>query len=287
MLQWFSENLATIIVCAVLALVTVLIVVKLVRDRKSGKASCGGNCAGCPNCGGCHHWEAGVMTKYTLKIDGMMCGMCESHINDTIRKAAAVKKKADDAGQDPPLLSQAEAGTLFYKDWRFQDLLELPYSKPNALVKFILEHYLVLDPDSIGLNRIRIASGESTAADLAADYLAELDNATSGYSLDAGDPDEKEAYAARLSDLNCLQYSFQWNLHDQLCAAADRLLYYTLGDIERDYDALDLLLRITDEVADVVPVHRALSRRPGKQALLDLTYRCHVPTPLFFLRSLR
>lgn len=55
MLQWFSENLATIIVCAVLALVTVLIVVKLVRDRKSGKASCGGNCAGCQNCGGCHH----------------------------------------------------------------------------------------------------------------------------------------------------------------------------------------------------------------------------------------
>ena len=143
----------------------------------------------------------------------------EKLIDACTRKAAAVKKKADDAGQDPPLLSQAEAGTLFYKDWRFQDLLELPYSKPNALVKFILEHYLVLDPDSIGLNRIRIASGESTAADLAADYLAELDNATSGYSLDAGDPDEKEAYAARLSDLNCLQYSFQWNLHDQLCAA--------------------------------------------------------------------
>ena len=32
------------------------------------------------------------MYKTTLKIDGMMCGMCESHINDTIRKAAPVKK---------------------------------------------------------------------------------------------------------------------------------------------------------------------------------------------------
>ena len=32
------------------------------------------------------------MYQTTLKIDGMMCGMCESHINDTIRKAAAVKK---------------------------------------------------------------------------------------------------------------------------------------------------------------------------------------------------
>ena len=26
------------------------------------------------------------MIKTTLKIDGMMCGMCESHMNDVIRK---------------------------------------------------------------------------------------------------------------------------------------------------------------------------------------------------------
>ncbi len=32
------------------------------------------------------------MIKITLKIDGMMCGMCESHINDAIRKNFAVKK---------------------------------------------------------------------------------------------------------------------------------------------------------------------------------------------------
>ena len=33
------------------------------------------------------------MKKYTLKIDGMMCGMCESHISDTIRKAVPDAKK--------------------------------------------------------------------------------------------------------------------------------------------------------------------------------------------------
>ena len=27
------------------------------------------------------------MTKYTLVVDGMMCGMCEAHINDAVRKA--------------------------------------------------------------------------------------------------------------------------------------------------------------------------------------------------------
>lgn len=32
------------------------------------------------------------MIKTTLKIDGMMCGMCESHINDTIRRSFKVKK---------------------------------------------------------------------------------------------------------------------------------------------------------------------------------------------------
>lgn len=32
------------------------------------------------------------MIKTTLKIDGMMCSMCESHINDTIRRNFKVKK---------------------------------------------------------------------------------------------------------------------------------------------------------------------------------------------------
>ena len=32
------------------------------------------------------------MIKTTLKIDGMMCGMCESHMNDVIRKNFKVKK---------------------------------------------------------------------------------------------------------------------------------------------------------------------------------------------------
>lgn len=32
------------------------------------------------------------MTQITIKIDGMMCGMCESHVNDAIRRAFPVKK---------------------------------------------------------------------------------------------------------------------------------------------------------------------------------------------------
>lgn len=32
------------------------------------------------------------MWKYTIQVKGMMCGMCESHINDAVRKALPVKK---------------------------------------------------------------------------------------------------------------------------------------------------------------------------------------------------
>ena len=33
------------------------------------------------------------MLKTTLKIDGMMCGMCEAHINDVIRKTCPGAQK--------------------------------------------------------------------------------------------------------------------------------------------------------------------------------------------------
>ena len=32
------------------------------------------------------------MKKISLHVDGMKCGMCESHVNDAVRKAADVKK---------------------------------------------------------------------------------------------------------------------------------------------------------------------------------------------------
>lgn len=37
------------------------------------------------------------MVKTVLKIDGMMCGMCESHMNDLIRKHFTVKKVSSSA----------------------------------------------------------------------------------------------------------------------------------------------------------------------------------------------
>ena len=37
--------------------------------------------------------EDSVMIRTTMKIDGMMCGMCEAHVCDAIRKAVPAARK--------------------------------------------------------------------------------------------------------------------------------------------------------------------------------------------------
>lgn len=39
------------------------------------------------------------MQKITAKVDGMMCGMCEAHVNDAVRKAFPVKKVTSSHGR--------------------------------------------------------------------------------------------------------------------------------------------------------------------------------------------
>ncbi|MBR2521302.1 MAG: FeoB-associated Cys-rich membrane protein [Oscillospiraceae bacterium] len=51
MLSWIQSNFANIIVCAVLAAVTALIVGGMIRNRRNGVSSCG--CSGCTGCSGC------------------------------------------------------------------------------------------------------------------------------------------------------------------------------------------------------------------------------------------
>ena len=40
------------------------------------------------------------MFKYTVEVEGMMCGMCESHVNDAVRKALPVKKVSSSHGKN-------------------------------------------------------------------------------------------------------------------------------------------------------------------------------------------
>ena len=49
------------------------------------------------------------LIKYRLEIHGMMCGMCESHINDCIRKNFNVKKvKSSRFKKETMILSNEE-----------------------------------------------------------------------------------------------------------------------------------------------------------------------------------
>lgn len=106
-MYFLTLNAGTIGVSAVLILIVGLVIAKMIKDKKSGKGSCscGGSCSGCGMAGSCHNAASGsdrsgtvpvedreVVKHITLKIDGMMCGMCESHVNDAIRSALNVRK---------------------------------------------------------------------------------------------------------------------------------------------------------------------------------------------------
>ena len=86
MISFIQENLLNIIIIAILILIIGLIIKSLIKQKKNG-GGCTGDCSSCHS--SCNTKKQFVKT--TLKIDGMMCTMCESHINEAIRKAFKVK----------------------------------------------------------------------------------------------------------------------------------------------------------------------------------------------------
>ncbi len=54
MLAWLMENMATIIISAVLVLLVATVIASMVHSKRKGKSSCGCGCAGCAMSGVCH-----------------------------------------------------------------------------------------------------------------------------------------------------------------------------------------------------------------------------------------
>ena len=54
MLQKIAENAGTILISLALVAVSAGIIIRLRRDKKEGKSSCGGSCGCCPMSGSCH-----------------------------------------------------------------------------------------------------------------------------------------------------------------------------------------------------------------------------------------
>lgn len=70
MLEFLQQNWGSLLVGAIVLAVVILIVIKLVRDKKAGRYTCGGNCGSCgacsghcSECGACHGGEAHTVKK--------------------------------------------------------------------------------------------------------------------------------------------------------------------------------------------------------------------------------
>ncbi|MCR5618435.1 MAG: FeoB-associated Cys-rich membrane protein [Clostridiales bacterium] len=48
-----AENLGTILISSLLVLIVSGIILSMIRDKKNGRSSCGGNCAHCKMCTAC------------------------------------------------------------------------------------------------------------------------------------------------------------------------------------------------------------------------------------------
>ena len=55
MFSWIGANLSTILISIVLIAIVTFISLSLIRQKRQGKSSCGGNCAHCgAQCHSCH-----------------------------------------------------------------------------------------------------------------------------------------------------------------------------------------------------------------------------------------
>ena len=80
------------------------------------------------------------MIQTTLKIDGMMCGMCESHISDAIRRDFAVKKVTASHSKgscvilsEEPLDASRLRDTIDATGYTLLNVQSEPYEKKSGL----------------------------------------------------------------------------------------------------------------------------------------------------------
>ena len=76
------------------------------------------------------------MTKTILNIDGMMCGMCEAHVNEAIRNAFQVKKvtsshtkKQTEIISEAPLDEELIKSTIAATGYTLKSITSEPYEK--------------------------------------------------------------------------------------------------------------------------------------------------------------
>ena len=82
------------------------------------------------------------MLKITLKIEGMMCGMCEAHTNEAIQNAGKVKKVTSSHKEDHTIIitendiSDEELAKVIEKaGYKLISVTREPYEKKGLFSK--------------------------------------------------------------------------------------------------------------------------------------------------------
>lgn len=84
------------------------------------------------------------MVRTTVKVDGMMCGMCESHVNDAVRKAFQVNKvtSSHTKGEtviitDTPVDEDKLKTAISATGYEVKGVTSEPYEKKKGLFSFL------------------------------------------------------------------------------------------------------------------------------------------------------
>lgn len=83
------------------------------------------------------------MIQITLKIDGMACGMCEAHMNDTVRREFCVKKVTSSHKSGETVIVTAEdiaddklRHAVESNGYRLEHIGRKPYEKKGFFARF-------------------------------------------------------------------------------------------------------------------------------------------------------
>ena len=84
------------------------------------------------------------MIKTTVQVEGMMCGMCESHVNDAVRKAFQVEKVTSSHGKgetvilsQQPLEEAALKAAINATGYKVTNITSEPYEKKKGIFSFL------------------------------------------------------------------------------------------------------------------------------------------------------
>lgn len=88
------------------------------------------------------------MIKTTVQVEGMMCGMCESHVNDAVRKACQVEKVTSSRGKgetvilsQQPLEEAALKAAINATGYEVKGITSEPYEKKKGFFPFYISDF--------------------------------------------------------------------------------------------------------------------------------------------------